>query len=52
MQIVNKFKDRRTLHMLHGILSEQEYCPYVRDSVSERMNKLYMFLFKYIAIGA
>ena len=29
--------------MLHGIMSEQEYCLYMRDSVSERINIFYMF---------
>ena len=38
--------------MLHGITSEQEYCLYLRDSVSERMNIFYMFPYKYIVIGA
>ena len=38
--------------MLHGIMSEQEYCLYLKDSVSERMNIFYIFLYKYIVIGA
>ena len=38
--------------MLHGITSEQEYCLYIRDSVSERMNMLNMFPYKSIVIGA
>ena len=38
--------------MLHVIMSEQEYCLYVRDSVSERMNIIYMFPHKSIIIGA
>ena len=38
--------------MLHGITSEQEYCLYLRESVSERMNIFYMFLYRYIVIGA
>ena len=29
--------------MLHGIMREQEYCRYSRDSVSGRMNIFYMF---------
>ena len=37
--------------MLHGITSEQEYCLYLRDSVSERMNIFYMFPYKSIVIG-
>ena len=32
--------------MLHDITSEQEYCLFLRDSVSERMNIFYMFLYK------
>ena len=46
------FKDQRALHMLHGIMCEQEYCFYLRDSVSERMNMFYMFPYKSIVIGA
>ena len=38
--------------MLHRIMSEKEYCLYLRDSVSERMNIFYMFLYKSIFIGA
>ena len=38
--------------MLHGITSEQEYCLYIKDSVSKRMNMLNMFLYKSIVIGA
>ena len=38
--------------MLHDIMSEQEYCLYLRDSVSERMNIFYMLLFKSFVIGA
>ena len=38
--------------MLHGIMSEQEYCIYLRDSVSERMNIFYMFPYISIVIGA
>ena len=38
--------------MLHGITSEQDYCLYLRDSVSERMNIYYMFPYKSIVIGA
>ena len=38
------------LHV-HGIPSEQEYCLYIRDGVSERMNIFYMFPNKSIAIG-
>ena len=26
-------KDQRALHMLHGIMGEQEYCLYYRDSL-------------------
>ena len=37
--------------MLHGILSKQEYCLYVRDSVTERMHIFYMLLYKSIVIG-
>ena len=33
-------------------MSEQEYCLYLRDSVSERMNSFYMFAYKSIVIGA
>ena len=33
-------------------MSEQKYCLYVRDSVSERMNIFYMFPYKFIVIGA
>ena len=32
--------------MLHDITSEQEYCLFLRDIVSERMNLFYMFLYK------
>ena len=34
------FKDQRVLHMLHDIMSEKEYCLFLRHrlSVSERMN--------------
>ena len=46
------FKDQRVLHMLNGITSEQEYCLYLRDSVSERMKIFYMFPSKSIVIGA
>ena len=38
--------------MLHGIMCEQEYCLYLRDSVSERMNIFYMCPYKSIVIGA
>ena len=38
--------------MLHDITSEQEYCLYLNDSVSERMNIFYMFPYKSIIIGA
>ena len=38
--------------MLHGKISEQEYCSYLRDSVSERMNIFYIFPYKSIVIGA
>ena len=38
--------------MLHGIMSKQEYCLYLRDSVSERMSIFYMFPYKSIVIGA
>ena len=38
--------------MSYGITSEQEYCLYLRDSVSERMNILYMFPYKSLVIGA
>ena len=38
--------------MLHGIKSEQEYCLYLRDIVSERMNIFYIFPYKSIVIGA
>ena len=38
--------------MLHGITSEQEYCLYLRGSVSEKMNTFYMFPYKSIVIGA
>ena len=38
--------------MLHDITSEQEYCLYLRDSVSERMKILYMFPSKSIVLGA
>ena len=38
--------------MLHGITSEQEYCLYLRDSVSERMNLFYMTPYKSNVIGA
>ena len=38
--------------MLHSIMCEQEYCLYLRDSVSERMNIFYMFPYKSIVIGA
>ena len=37
--------------MLHGITSEQEYCHYLRDSVSERTNIFNMFPYKSIVIG-
>ena len=37
--------------MLHGIMSEQDRCLYVKDSVSERMNIFYMFPLKSIVIG-
>ena len=37
--------------MLHGIMSEQDNCLYLRD-VSERMNIFYMFPYKSIVIGA
>ena len=33
-------------------MSEQEYCLYLRDSISERMNMFYMFPYKSIGIGA
>ena len=36
--------------MLHGIMSGQEYCFYLRDSVAERMNIFYMFPYKSIVI--
>ena len=38
--------------MLHGIMSEQDCFLYSRESVSERMNKFYMFTYKSIVIGA
>ena len=38
--------------MLHGIMSEQDHCLYVRDSVSERMSIFYMFPYISIIIGA
>ena len=38
--------------MLHDIMSEQEYCLYLRDSVSERMKLFYMFPYKSTVIGA
>ena len=38
--------------MLHGIMSAQEYCLYLRDSVLERMNKFYMFPYYSIVIVA
>ena len=38
--------------MLQGIMSEQEYCHYFRDSVSERINIFYMFPYNYFVIGA
>ena len=37
--------------MLHRITSEQEYCLYLRDNVSERMNIFYMFPYKSIVIS-
>ena len=37
--------------MLHVIMSEQEYCLYLNDTVSERMNIFYMFPYKYIVIS-
>ena len=46
------FKDLKALHMLHGLMSEQEHCLYYRDSVSERMNIFYMFPYESIVIGA
>ena len=52
LQVVTKFKDQRALHMLHGITSEQEYCLYLRDSVSKIMIIFYMFPYKSIVIGA
>ena len=47
----HQVKDQRALHMLHGIMSEQEYCLYSRESVSERMNIFYLFTDKSIVIG-
>ena len=38
--------------MLHGKMSEQDRCLYVRDNVSGRMNIFYMFSYKFIVIGA
>ena len=38
--------------MLHGIMSEQEYCLCLRDSVSERINIFYVCPYKSIVIGA
>ena len=38
--------------MLHGIMSEQEYCLYLRDSVSEIMKLFYMLPYNSIVIGA
>ena len=38
--------------MLHGTTGEQEFCLYLRDSFSERMNIFYMFSYKSIVIGA
>ena len=38
--------------MLHGITGEQEYCLYLRESVSKRMNLFYIFPYKSIVIGA
>ena len=38
--------------MLHGIMSEQEFCLYLRYIVSERMNIFYMFPYKSIVISA
>ena len=38
--------------MLHGITSEQEYCLYISDSVSATMEKLYIFSYKSMVIGA
>ena len=38
--------------MLHGIMSEQEYCLYLRDNISERMKLFYMFPYNFIVIGA
>ena len=42
----------RERYMLHGKTSEQEYCLYLRDNVSERMYIFYMFPYKSIVIGA
>ena len=38
--------------MLHGIISEQEYYLYLRDSVSERIIIFYTFPYKSVVIGA
>ena len=46
------FEDQRALHMLHGIISEQDHCLFVRDSVSLRMNIFYIFPYKCIVFGA
>ena len=46
------FKYQRALHILQGKISEQEYCLYLRDSVSEKMIIFYMCPYKSIAIGA
>ena len=36
--------------MLQGIMSEREYCLYLRDSVSERIYNFYMFPYKLLSL--
>ena len=38
--------------MLHGKMSEQDRCLYVRDNVSGKMNIFYTFPYISIVIGA
>ena len=44
----------RECYMLHDVMSEKEYCLFLRHrlSVSETMNIFYMFPYKSIVIGA